>query len=100
MSTRQVSAHKKNGGINYLMYDIYEGPRVKWKEGKKKHGDTFTDDPLEELYEELLDALNYADYAQQDGRMLAREHQLITDGLRSIQKAVYSMYHERKGRIG
>ena len=40
---------------------------VKWNRGKATHGEKFEGDPLEELFGELIDGLNYADQAELEG---------------------------------
>jgi hypothetical protein len=39
----------------------------KWNLGRAAHGPVFEGDPLEELYGELADALNYADQLEMEG---------------------------------
>ena len=39
----------------------------KWNAGRAAHGAEFEGDPLEELFGELIDAINYADQAELEG---------------------------------
>jgi hypothetical protein len=39
----------------------------KWNAGRANHGAEFEGDPLEELFGELIDAINYADQAELEG---------------------------------
>ena len=40
---------------------------VKWNSGREKHGGEFQGRPLEELFGELIDAINYCDQAAMEG---------------------------------
>ena len=40
-------------------YTPDQARRLKWNAGREKYGDSFQGDPLNELYGELIDALNY-----------------------------------------
>lgn len=55
----------------------------KWELGRAAHGPVFEGDPLEELYGELADALNYADQLEIEGysvdRIRARLRQCATE---------------------
>jgi len=39
----------------------------KWNAGRAKHGETFAGNALDELYGELIDAINYCDQVQIEG---------------------------------
>lgn len=46
---------------------IDEARAVKWRRGRERYGSAFIGHPLEELDEELLDAMNYAEEATRRG---------------------------------
>lgn len=47
---------------------VDEARRRRWDEGRRHYGgDSFVGDPMAELYEELLDSLNYIDAYRQQG---------------------------------
>lgn len=53
---------------------IEQAKHIKWQAGRKKYGaegdhfkGKFVGDPIEHLYDELIDALNYADEAERQG---------------------------------
>lgn len=50
-----------------LRLGIDAARKIKWKAGQEKYGPVFVGDPLEELYAELADALNYIDEAERQG---------------------------------
>jgi hypothetical protein len=55
-----------------LMHIPIEAARAaKWRRGREQYGPVFIGDPLEELDEELLDAMNYAEEAARRGFPMA-----------------------------
>jgi hypothetical protein len=50
---------------------IGEARAVKWRQGRERYGPVFIGHPLEELHEELLDAMNYAEEAARRGFPMA-----------------------------
>ena len=49
----------------FMDLPIAEAKRIKWERGRARYGATFEGDPIHELYDELIDALNYADEIDQ-----------------------------------
>jgi len=50
---------------------IEEARAAKWRRGREQYGPVFIGHPLEELDEELLDAMNYAEEAARRGFPMA-----------------------------
>lgn len=49
---------------------IKEAQRIKWEAGAEKYGPVFVGDPIEQMYEEFVDALNYVEQAEREGLSL------------------------------
>ncbi len=56
----------------------------KWERGQKKYGPVFIGHPLEQLDDELLDAMNYVEEAHRQGYVCERFASHLIDELRSI----------------
>jgi len=54
-------------GQRLIDLTIGEAARLKWEAGQRKHGTEFVGDPVEELFAELIDGLNYCDEARRQG---------------------------------
>lgn len=54
----------------YLDMDLDAARAAKWQVGAERYGPVFKTHPLEELYEEILDSLNYIDVAEHKGYVL------------------------------
>jgi hypothetical protein len=70
---------------------IEQARAVKWRHGRERYGPVFTGDPLEELDEELLDAMNYAEEAARRGfpmAQIAEDLRRLCDRTRAIYRAV------------
>ncbi len=61
---------------------------AKWRRGREQYGPVFIGHPLEELDEELLDAMNYADEAARQGFPTAD----VTEGLQRLCERVRAIY--------
>jgi hypothetical protein len=64
--------------------DIDAAKEEKWRRGRIKYGPVFVGHPLEQLDDELIDALNYADEAAKRGYDMGG----VSVGLRAICKRV------------
>lgn len=51
----------------FLDMEIEEARAAKWQLGRQKYGPVFKTNPLAELDEELLDAMNYVEEANRQG---------------------------------
>jgi len=77
-----------------MALSVKDAKAAKWREGRLKYGEAgdhaagkFVGDPVEHLYSELIDALNYADEAKRQGvempsvviilEMLCREVKIV-----------------------
>ena len=56
---------------------IDDAKRIKWDRGQERYGSVFVGDPLGELYDELIDGMNYADEALRQGLMSRAEWAFI-----------------------
>lgn len=65
----------------------------KWNLGRAAHGPVFVGDPLEELYGELADALNYADQLDMEGYNIAT----IRERLFQCATEVRDLWLEKQG---
>lgn len=74
---------------------IEEARAAKWRRGREHYGPVFIGHPLEELDEELLDAMNYAEEAERWGFPMAG----ITDDLRRLCERARAVYGEGEGTL-
>lgn len=65
----------------------------KWNLGRAEHGLVFVGDPLEELYGELADALNYTDQLDMEGYGMAK----IRERLFQCATEVRDLWLKRQG---
>ncbi len=72
----------------YVCLPTPEALIEKWKRGRDKYGPVFIGHPLEELDEELLDALNYVTEAERQGWKLPG----FLDTLRLLREGVCAVY--------
>jgi hypothetical protein len=79
---------------------IGEARAVKWRQGRERYGPVFIGHPLEELHEELLDAMNYAEEAARRGfRWLhSRDLRQLCERTRAIYRAVEGVPQDAPGR--
>lgn len=69
--------------VNMLLgFDIHR--HQKWKKGRAKYGPDFVGDPIQELFEECLDASNYAEEIARQGLLLHEDVLKIDDLIREI----------------
>jgi len=69
---------------------IEQARLAKWRRGREQHGPVFIGHPLEELDEELLDAMNYAEEAARQGFPMAgigEDLRLLCERIRAIYGA-------------
>ena len=66
---------------------------AKWRRGRKRYGPVFIGNPLEELDEELLDAMNYAEEAARRGFHMAG----IPEDLRRLAERIRAIYGAAEG---
>ena len=55
--------------VRLIQLPIETACAVKWQSGRQKYGPIFRTNPLEELYAELIDSLNYVSQAETDLKM-------------------------------
>jgi hypothetical protein len=67
---------------------IEEARAEKWRHGREQYGPVFIGHPLEDLDEDLLDAMNYADEAARRGFPMAG----IVEDLRLFSERVRAIY--------
>jgi len=72
---------------------IEEARAAKWRRGREKYGPVFIGDPLEELDEELLDAMNYAEEAARWGFPMAG----VGEDLRRLCERIRAIYGAAEG---
>lgn len=72
---------------------IEEARAEKWRRGRARYGPVFIGHPLEELDEELLDAMNYAEEAARRGLPVEgtmEDLRRLCEGIRAIYRAAES----------
>ncbi len=72
---------------------IEEARAAKWRRGQEQYGPVFIGHPLEELDEELLDAMNYAEEAARRGFPMGE----IGEGLRRLCERIRAIYGAAEG---
>jgi hypothetical protein len=72
---------------------IEEARAAKWRRGRERYGPVFRGHPLEELDEELLDAMNYAEEAARWGFPMAE----IAEDLWSLCKRIRAIHSAAMG---
>jgi hypothetical protein len=72
---------------------IEEARAAKWRRGRQQYGPVFIGHPLEELDEELLDAMNYTEEAARRGFPMAGT---VAD-LRRLCERVRAIYRAAEG---
>ena len=77
-------------------FGIREAQEEKWKAGQIKYGGSMPVNPLAHMYEELIDALNYAENAGMNRTITPSEQALICDALRSIAVMVRGRHFEKE----
>ena len=75
---------------------IEEARAAKWRRGRDQYGPVFIGHPLEELDEELLDAMNYAEEAARRGFPMAG----IAEDLRDLCERTRAIYRAAVGMLG
>lgn len=75
-------------GKKLIQMPLSQALRAKWEAGQAQYGTEFVGHPLEELDEELIDAINYAEEAQKRGYRLPG----IVEKLRVIDVEVRQAY--------
>ena len=74
---------------------IEEARAAKWRRGRAQYGPDFIGHPLEELDEELLDAMNYAEEAARRGFPMAG----IAEDLRRLCERIRAIYGGGEGSL-
>ena len=74
---------------------IEEARAAKWRRGREQHGPVFIGHPLEELDEELLDAMNYAEEAARRGFPMVG----ISEDLRHLCERIRAIYRAAEGKL-
>ena len=75
---------------------IMEAQEEKWRRGQIKYGGSIPVNPLAHMYEELIDALNYAENAGMNRMITPSEQALICEALRSIAVMVRGRHFEKE----
>jgi hypothetical protein len=79
--------------MNLIHIPIEEARVAKWRRGRELYGPVFIGHPLEELDEELLDAMNYAEEAARRGFPMAG----ISEDLRHLCERIRAIYRAGEG---
>jgi hypothetical protein len=74
---------------------IEEARAAKWRRGREQYGPVFIGHPLEELDEELLDAMNYAEEAARRSFQMAG----ISEELRRLCERTRAIYRAAAGIV-
>jgi hypothetical protein len=74
------------GGRRLIDLSIEEAAREKWEAGRREHGAEFVGDPVEELFAELIDGLNYCDEARRQGVDLGEVPQTLRQLAGAVQR--------------
>jgi hypothetical protein len=72
---------------------VEEARAAKWRRGREQYGPAFIGHPLEELDEELLDAMNYAEEAARRGFPMMG----IPEDLRHLCERIRAIYRAAEG---
>jgi len=76
-----------------IHFPIEEARAAKWRRGRQQYGPVFIGHPLEELDEELLDAMNYAEEAARRGLPMAG----TVEDLRRLCEQIRAIYRAAEG---
>jgi hypothetical protein len=84
--------------MDLIELSIDEARRLKYEVGRQEHrakrgGDEFVGDPLKELFDELLDAMNYVDECERRGLLLSSMGSHLR-GLAERVQAIHVTAHE------
>ncbi len=82
-------------GVRLIAIPIAEARTIKWARGRQKDGAEFIGDPLEELFDELLDALNYVEEAHGQGLMNSETCSFFSERLNVLAEATKLLAGER-----
>jgi len=82
-------------GEKLIHLPIEEARAAKWRRGREHYGPVFIGHPLEELDEELLDAMNYAEEAARWGFPMAG----IGEDLRHLCERIRAVYRAAAGTL-
>lgn len=74
---------------------IEEARDAKWRRGREQNGTVFIGHPLEELDEELLDAMNYGEEAARWGFPMAG----TVEDLRWLCERIRAIYRAEEGKV-
>lgn len=94
----EVMALEERGepGLHVIELPLVRGCIERWNRGRKRYGgDGFDGDPLLELYEELIDGINYCDQAEMHGHRLGEVRAVLMEAAERV-KAVYLAYLEER----
>lgn len=80
----------------YIHLPIDEALASKWERGAERYGTEFVGHPLEELDEELLDAINYVREAERQGWYMGG----MDGSLRRLRDLVRGVYHQTPSAPG
>lgn len=94
----------ENFGLNKFISDFdiallsektpADAARVKFEKGRAEHGEIFLKDPFLELYQELIDGMNYCDTASKRGGRSELAVKKIKTELEGLANRVKLMMHE------
>lgn len=78
MSQDRPLPESSQSGVPYILLPLAEARRIKWQKGRDKYGPKFVGDPLEQLDEELLDAMNYVQEFESRGYTLRGANEVLS----------------------
>ena len=80
---------------NLIHVPIEEARAAKWRRGREQYGPVFIGHPLEELDEELLDAMNCAEEAARQGFPMEG----IAEDVRGLYARIRAIYGAAAGNL-
>lgn len=94
MGSHRTRPEDASGPCNLAALPLRVAQEVKWQRGRAQYGgEGFVGDPLEELFLEMLDALNYCEECMSRGMDLAGAYRDI----RRIARRVRRLMRQRSG---
>jgi hypothetical protein len=76
---------------------LVRGCIERWNQGRRRYGgDGFRGDPLLELYEELVDGINYCDQAELHGHRLGDVRAALMQAAERVRTVYLSCLEERR----
>lgn len=85
-----VIALQDGRDLHVIELPLVRGCIERWNQGRRRYGgEDFHGDPLLELYEELVDGINYCDQAEMQGHRLGEVRAALMEAAERV-RAIYS----------